>query len=67
VSDNLKSLNSYATGFVNPDAGDYSLFSGSPAIDAGVDLMVEGITFDYLGTARAQGPSFDIGAYEFVP
>jgi hypothetical protein len=48
---------------------DYRLKADSPAIDAGVDTRVPGISqgdvrFDYLGYPRPQGQSFDIGVYE---
>jgi CSLREA domain-containing protein len=41
------------------------LTSGSPAIDAGVDLPCPSV--DQLGTTRPQGPHCDIGAVEFIP
>jgi hypothetical protein len=47
--------------FVNLGAHDLRLQTGSPAIDAGVNL---GYTVDFLGTPLAQGSSADIGAYE---
>ena len=45
---------------------DYSLMSGSPAIDAGVDISKDslGSPTDFLGTPRPQNGRFDIGAYE---
>lgn len=63
--------------FANPGAGDYSLGSGSPAIDAGDNGAVPaGITTDHLGQARFQDdpltpdtglgtpPIVDMGAIE---
>jgi uncharacterized repeat protein (TIGR01451 family) len=47
--------------FVNPNADDYHLGSGSAAIDAGVDV---GIAHDLAQTPRPQGDGVDIGAYE---
>jgi len=40
------------------------LMSGSPAIDAGLNLS--DVIDDYAGTARPQGPGYDIGALEAV-
>jgi hypothetical protein len=48
--------------FVNADAANFHLQSGSVAIDAGV--TVPGVTVDYEGTPRPQGGAYDIGAYE---
>lgn len=41
------------------------LSASSPAIDAGTDLISEGVTMDINGTPRPQGLAFDIGAFEF--
>jgi hypothetical protein len=49
--------------FVNPDAGDFHLQSGSPAINAGVTLSEVTTAFD--GASRPQGGRYDIGAYEY--
>lgn len=51
--------------FVNPGADDYSLQSGSPAVNAGRDVASFGVTKDYLGKARPSGGSWDAGAFEF--
>jgi len=42
--------------------------AGSPAIDAGIDPVIVGITLmtDYIGVARPQGAAYDIGAFEVV-
>lgn len=48
--------------FVNPGAFDFHLRAGSPAIDAGTNT---GIPSDFDGTARPQGPAFDLGAFEY--
>jgi hypothetical protein len=50
--------------FENINNRDFSLLSGSPAINAGVDL---GSPFnrDKNGVARPQGNGWDLGAYEF--
>lgn len=47
--------------FVNPDADDYTLQFGSPALDAGTDL---GYTIDLLGDSRPQGGGYAMGTYE---
>nr|MBS3809774.1 hypothetical protein [Desulfobacterales bacterium] len=52
--------------FVDPDSGDYSLKSGSNAIDAGTDLSAEMDSVDIAGTSRPQGSAWDIGAFEYV-
>jgi hypothetical protein len=51
--------------FVDIAGGDYHLKPGSPAVDAGDDLLEVGI--DYDGVLRPQGPGWDIGAFEFLP
>ncbi|MBQ3388987.1 MAG: hypothetical protein IJG60_07230 [Thermoguttaceae bacterium] len=49
--------------FANADAGDYTLATGSIAIDAGnMDAVSYG--FDLAGNERIQGVTVDIGAYE---
>jgi Kelch motif protein/galactose oxidase-like protein len=48
----------------NPEGFDAHLQSGSPAIDAGLNLS-SFFTVDKEGTARPQGAAWDIGAYEF--
>ncbi|MFH0793495.1 MAG: choice-of-anchor Q domain-containing protein [bacterium] len=48
---------------VNVASGDFRLTANSPAVNGGVTT---GAAWDYLGTGRPQGASFDIGAYEFV-
>jgi len=49
--------------FVNPGSGNFSLQSGSPAIDAGV-ILTE-VASDIAGTPRPQGTGYDIGAFEY--
>jgi len=44
----------------------YTPTSASPAVDAGTDLSALFAT-DFAGTARPQGASWDIGAYELKP
>jgi hypothetical protein len=43
--------------------GDYHLFAGSPAVDAGVEA---GVTEDLDGVARTQGEAPDVGAFELM-
>jgi len=49
--------------FSNAAGNDYSLKSGSPAIDAGVSLSSD-VHEDITGAPRPRGPEFDIGCYE---
>lgn len=51
--------------FVNPNAQDYRLKAGSPAIDAGITLT--DVRKDLTGLSRPVGRAFDIGAYEYNP
>lgn len=50
----------------NPSAGDFSLSSGSPAINSGADLngLVDD---DIMNNARPSAGGWDIGAYERLP
>ncbi|CAM3910984.1 MULTISPECIES: T9SS type A sorting domain-containing protein [Flavobacterium] len=50
--------------FVSLVNGDYSLMSGSPAIDSGNNTYVLG-TSDLLGNQRVFNTTVDMGAYEF--
>ncbi len=43
----------------------YALRSGSPAINAGANLYLQGVTQDYSGNPRPQSGPFDLGAYEY--
>jgi len=54
---------------VTKENRDYSLASGSLAINQGTDLSAatSPITKDILGNTRPQGGGFDIGAYEYIP
>ncbi len=49
-------------GLANPNAGDFRLLYGAPAVDAGETIAAVG--GDIVGTARPAGEAFDIGAYE---
>ena len=48
--------------FINPAVYDFHLQSGSPAIDAGINV---GITQDIAGNPVPKGSAPDIGAYEY--
>jgi hypothetical protein len=50
-------------GMADPANGNYRLAATSPAIDIGLNT---GLATDFAGTARPQGPGYDIGAYEYV-
>jgi len=59
----------YATdpSFTDAGAGDFTLQTGSPAIDAGNDADVPaGVTTDANGNTRIHNVTVDMGAYEFV-
>ncbi len=49
--------------FTAASTADFTLQSGSPAIDAAVST--DAPSTDYAGTARPQGSGYDIGAYEY--
>jgi len=49
--------------FTDASSGDFTLQSGSPAIDAGTDLG-NPYNVDKNGTQRPQGNGWDMGAYE---
>jgi hypothetical protein len=51
--------------FTNPATNNYSLQSGSPAIDSGINTSLLGVIDDYLGIPRPQGTTYDVGAFEF--
>ncbi len=54
--------------FVFPGGGDFHLLSGSPAIDAGLDMLPGGLpATDVEGNPRLNGTHVDIGAYEYGP
>ncbi len=61
-------VNTLSPRFVNapatlPSSPNFSLASGSPAIDKGLSLSASKIS--YTGTTRPQLSAFDIGAYEY--
>jgi hypothetical protein len=48
--------------FTDPSQLDFSLRTGSPAIDTGISLSA--VKTDFRGVGRPQGGAYDIGAYE---
>jgi hypothetical protein len=63
------SINSTPTAlFVNAAGSNYLLSAASPAVDAGVSQLAghNAPTTDIIGTARPQGTTWDIGAYELI-
>lgn len=50
--------------FTNAGANNFTLQSGSPAIDNGYNASAV-LTRDILDISRPQGSAFDIGAYEY--
>ncbi len=63
TGNDANSLNNVNPLLVNASAGDLHLQSGSPAINAGVNISEAG-SFDIDGQARVQGASIDMGADE---
>ena len=53
------------TAFADSRRHDYRLAERSPAIDAGV--AIDAVRTDRVGTARPQGSTVDVGAFERVP
>lgn len=51
--------------YINANAGDLQLPSGSPAVDTGNDTACPAT--DLLSVTRPQGMQCDIGAYEYIP
>ncbi len=64
TSANVKN-NLYKTsaGFINASGGNYSLASGSAAINAGTSTYAP--AYDVIGAARPQDGGYSIGAYEY--
>jgi len=52
--------------FVNLNANNFQLQSGSPCINSGRNLSAI-VARDILGVSRPQGTAFDIGAFEYNP
>lgn len=51
----------------NPTADDFSLQSGSPAIDAAVSISGLNVTDDLYNNPRSVGTAADMGALEYAP
>lgn len=51
--------------FMAPQSGDYhALSTAAQMVDAGTNAVSDVVTTDLEGTARPQGPAYDIGCYE---
>ncbi|MGQ0556349.1 MAG: right-handed parallel beta-helix repeat-containing protein [Nitrospiraceae bacterium] len=48
-----------------PSSPNFSLASGSPAIDKGLSLSLAPTKISYPGTTRPKGTTHDVGAYEY--
>ena len=51
--------------FKSPSTFNYSLNTGSPAINKGTNIAVYNILLDHAQTARLKSTAYDIGAYEY--
>ncbi len=60
----ISNFSAYSSNFVNYQANNYHLLSGSSAIDNADDNFAPTLDFDLI--ARPQGISSDIGAFEYV-
>ena len=65
VASHASNLSVGAEAFVDVLADNYALVPGAAPIDAGITLA--DVTTDRIGTARPQGPGYDVGAYEVIP
>jgi hypothetical protein len=63
LTNNLASSSLAYFGFVNPNANDYHLTAGSPAVNQSSTSAFPPVDFD--GVARPQGMRSDAGAYEY--
>jgi hypothetical protein len=61
---NFKTNDNQEVHFVSFNSGNYDLQGDSPAVNFGIDLTSEGITFDILNRDRPFHQYFDAGAYE---
>jgi len=66
ISPGATEADDWAAAFTDYTNGDFSLKSGSPLIDAGIDLSAVMDSVDIIGTSRPQGDYWDIGAFEYV-
>lgn len=69
TNSNNKEITNGEFGFTDAASGDYTLTSTSPLINAGTDVSADYAlaATDLIGTARPQGTTYDLGAYEYVP
>ena len=66
-ADNISISSWGEAGFVGCGAEPYALAAGSPAIDAGTNIVSLLVAKDIVGNPRLVGPRMDIGCYEYVP
>jgi hypothetical protein len=55
------SFNNVDPAFTDPSSGDFTLTSGSLALDSGIDV---GLSADFIGNSVPKGSGVDMGAYE---
>jgi len=66
-SGNLTNTSNSNPLFVDASIGDYTLQSGSPAIDSGDNTKIpSGITTDLSGNSRIENSTVDMGCYEYI-
>ena len=65
ASNNYTGNDINALKLANYTASDFHLLPSSPLINAGANVLLYGITFDYYGKTRPSGITFDIGATEY--
>ena len=53
--------------FEDASGNNYRLTKLSPAVDAGLNLAVYGISTDFDSNLRPNGKNFDLGAFEYTP
>jgi len=65
VSHNLTASSASPSLFADAGADDYRLRADSAARDSGASLSSRGVTHDFSGVPRPQGPAYDVGAHEY--
>jgi hypothetical protein len=64
ISNNFLDNNSNRIQFQDYQKSNFKLMSSSPAIEAGLDLSIYGVEYDFEHNARPIGRHYDIGAYQ---
>jgi hypothetical protein len=67
TSNNYKAHDMINVLFRDTIAGNFRLFSNSPARDAGLNATLQGVTADFDYFPRPYSALFDIGAFEYHP